>query len=115
MNSATLSQLLGIDFFPLFLYLKIIKAFFVLNNFREQVRVNGFGVFLMFIFPGAYVDLCSDHLLVLSPIRQLRIFCAGVWHNFMLVLFAVLLLQVHPYFVENFFIKGAHVTKIAKV
>jgi hypothetical protein len=40
---------------------------------REQVRVNGFGVFLMFIFPGAYVDLCSDHLLIISPIRQLRL------------------------------------------
>lgn len=41
---------------------------------REQVRVNGFGVFVTFIFPGAFVDLCSDHLGVISPLRQLRIF-----------------------------------------
>jgi S2P endopeptidase len=41
---------------------------------REQVRVNGFGIFVTFIFPGAFVDLCSDHLLVISPLRQLRIF-----------------------------------------
>ena len=31
---------------------------------------------MMFIFPGAYVDLCTDHLLVVSPLRQLRLeFC----------------------------------------
>ena len=41
---------------------------------REQVRVNGFGVFVTFIFPGAFVDLCTDHLSVISPLRQLRIF-----------------------------------------
>ena len=41
---------------------------------REQVRVNGFGIFVTFIFPGAFVDLCSDHLQVISPLRQLRIF-----------------------------------------
>lgn len=40
--------------------------------YREQVRVNGFGIFIMFIFPGAYVDLCSDHLMIISPLRQLR-------------------------------------------
>lgn len=41
---------------------------------REQVRVNGFGIFVTFIFPGAFVDLCTDHLSVISPLRQLRIF-----------------------------------------
>lgn len=79
---------------------------------REQVRVNGFGVFIMFIFPGAYVDLCSDHLQIISPIRQLRIFCGGVWHNLVLVLAAVLIIQAHPYFLQTFFNKNAYVASI---
>lgn len=66
----------------------------------------------MFIFPGAYVDLCTDHLIVISPIRQLRIFCAGVWHNFMLVLIAFALLKSHPIFVNNVFIKRPHVSNV---
>ena len=69
---------------------------------REQVRVNGFGIFVMFIFPGAYVDLCSDHLKIISPMSQLRIFCAGVWHNIVLVLVAALLIELHPLFLNAF-------------
>ena len=82
---------------------------------REQVRVNGFGIFLMFIFPGAYVDLCSDHLMILSPLRQLRIFCAGVWHNLILVFMALACLQVHPLMVRALFYRKAHVAHILKV
>lgn len=63
----------------------------------EQVRVNGFGVFLLFLYPGAFVDLHSDHLSVISPRRQLRIYCAGVWHNIILVVFAVGFLWTLPY------------------
>jgi S2P endopeptidase len=66
----------------------------------------------MCIFPGAYVDLCTDHLIVISPIRQLRIFCAGVWHNFMLVLIAFALLKSHPIFIDNLFIKKPHVSSV---
>lgn len=78
------------------------------------MRVNGFGIFLMFIFPGAYVDLCSDHLMVISPIRQLRIFCAGVWHNFILVLVCALGLLVHPFMVSLLFYQSVHVTGVLK-
>ncbi|XP_072018604.1 membrane-bound transcription factor site-2 protease-like [Amphiura filiformis] len=35
---------------------------------REQVRVNGFGIFLMVVYPGAFVDLHTDHL---RPYQQL--------------------------------------------
>lgn len=69
----------------------------------------------MFIFPGAYVDLCSDHLMILSPLRQLRIFCAGVWHNLILVLVALACLQVHPLMVRGLFDRKAHVAHILKV
>ena len=32
--------------------------------YREQVHVNGFGLFVMAIYPGAFVDLYTEHLQV---------------------------------------------------
>ena len=69
----------------------------------EQVRVNGFGVFMLFLYPGAFVDLHSDHLSVISPQRQLRIYCAGVWHNVILVLCALGFLWTLPYSLAPFY------------
>ncbi|KAG8507159.1 Membrane-bound transcription factor site-2 protease, partial [Galemys pyrenaicus] len=43
---------------------------------REQVRFNGFGIFFFIIYPGAFVDLFTTHLQLISPVQQLRIFCA---------------------------------------
>lgn len=59
----------------------------------ENVKVNGFGFFVMLIYPGAYVDLSSDHLAKISPFRQLRIYCAGAWHNIVLALFCMILVK----------------------
>ena len=80
----------------------------------EQVRVNGFGVFMLFLYPGAFVDLHSDHLAVISPKRQLRIYCAGVWHNVILVIFSLLLLWGLPLLLAPFYTTGigAHVTAV---
>ena len=72
----------------------------------EQVRVNGFGVFMLFLYPGAFVDLHSDHLSVISPRRQLRIYCAGVWHNVILVICALLLLWALPLSLAPFYTTG---------
>lgn len=69
----------------------------------EQVRVNGFGVFMLFLYPGAFVDLHSDHLSVISPRRQLRIYCAGVWHNVILVVCAMGFLWTLPYSLAPFY------------
>lgn len=63
---------------------------------REQVRVNGFGVFVFVVYPGAFVDLFTTHLTLISPAQQLRIFCAGVWHNFVLCLAALGFLFLLP-------------------
>jgi S2P endopeptidase len=57
----------------------------------EGRTVRGFGVFIFLIYPGALVDISND-LHVISPLRQLRIFCAGAWHNFVLVIVAYLVL-----------------------
>ena len=63
---------------------------------RERVQVHGFGVFIIGVYPGAFVDLNSDQLAALSPARQLRVYCAGVWHNFVLSLACVALLAAMP-------------------
>ena len=80
----------------------------------EQVRVNGFGIFLLFLYPGAFVDLHSDHLAVISPKRQLRIYCAGVWHNVILVVCSLLLLWGLPLLLAPFYTSGigAYVTSV---
>jgi len=73
------------------------------------VRVNGFGLFLLIMYPGAYVDLSTDHLQVVSPVRQLRIYCAGVWHNFVIVVFGVLMLYLLPFLLIGVYSTGAAV------
>ena len=84
---------------------------------REQVRVDGFGLFLLLIYPGAYVNLSSEQLQIISPIRQLRIYCAGVWHNFIIVLVAIAILFVYPYTLIPFYTtgKGVVITSVSEV
>jgi len=84
---------------------------------REQVRVNGFGMFFMAVYPGAFVDLYTEHLTVISPLRQLRIYCAGVWHNAVLVLVGLVLLWSLPYFLVPIYVtgQGAVVLNVLKV
>ncbi|KAL6462704.1 hypothetical protein MHYP_G00291260 [Metynnis hypsauchen] len=74
---------------------------------REQVRLNGFGMFMFVIYPGAFVDLFTTHLNLISPVQQLRIFCAGVWHNFMLCVAAVCFLLLLPLLLFPFYYTGA--------
>ncbi|KAG0294068.1 Membrane-bound transcription factor site-2 protease [Linnemannia gamsii] len=51
---------------------------------REKVQVSSTGIFLYILYPGAFVDISSRALAIMSPIQQLRVVCAGVWHNFVL-------------------------------
>ncbi|XP_035272278.1 membrane-bound transcription factor site-2 protease isoform X1 [Anguilla anguilla] len=74
---------------------------------REQVRLNGFGMFVFVIYPGAFVDLFTTHLQLISPIQQLRIFCAGVWHNFMLCVVALSFLLLLPLILFPLYTTGA--------
>ncbi|XP_076868800.1 membrane-bound transcription factor site-2 protease [Brachyhypopomus gauderio] len=73
---------------------------------REQVRLNGFGMFMFVIYPGAFVDLFTTHLNLISPVQQLRIFCAGVWHNFILCVVAVCFLFLLPLLLFPFYYTG---------
>ncbi|KAJ1940260.1 hypothetical protein FBU59_003865 [Linderina macrospora] len=47
----------------------------------SRVPLRQFGVFIMGIYPGAFVDLEATELEKRPVIEQLRIVCAGVWHN----------------------------------
>lgn len=51
----------------------------------------------MFIYPGAFVEIREDFLSnTTPPYKQLKIVCAGVWHNFTLALLAVALVGLVP-------------------
>ncbi|KAM3836662.1 membrane-bound transcription factor site-2 protease isoform 1-T1 [Vipera latastei] len=74
---------------------------------REQVRFNGYGIFIFIVYPGAFVDLFTTHLQLISPIQQLRIFCAGVWHNFVLGAAGLVVLFFLPAILYPFYYTGA--------
>ncbi|CAF1047392.1 unnamed protein product [Adineta ricciae] len=80
----------------------------------EQVRLNGCGYFLFLLYPGAYVDLNHEQVEMISAYRQLRIYCAGVYHNLVLVLFALGFLLMNPFFVRNFYTETAMVSRVVK-
>ncbi|CAF3695094.1 unnamed protein product [Rotaria sordida] len=80
----------------------------------EQIRVNGCGYFLFLLYPGAYVDLHQEQLQMISAVRQLRIYCAGVFHNMILVAIAVIFLLLNPMFLRYFYTEAATVYRVAK-
>lgn len=57
--------------------------------------VTSFGMFLMFIYPGAFVDIPVEDFHFSNPqptrrdlLASLKVFTAGGWHNFVLALLA---------------------------
>ncbi|KAJ2074592.1 hypothetical protein GGI03_002242 [Coemansia sp. RSA 2337] len=60
---------------------------------RANIRLRSFGLFVMGVYPGAFVDLPRDKLEQAPPTQQLRIVCAGVWHNAVTALLAWLLVH----------------------
>uniref|UniRef100_UPI00358DFB27 membrane-bound transcription factor site-2 protease-like n=1 Tax=Myxine glutinosa TaxID=7769 RepID=UPI00358DFB27 len=64
---------------------------------RDGVGLNSCGIFLFVLYPGAFVNLYTTQLHHLSPMRQLRIYCAGVWHNMVLAIVALALLLLLPW------------------
>ena len=70
---------------------------------NEKVKVNGVGLFCFIIYPAAFVDLCSEDLGTLTPRKRLRIYCAGVCHNFFLALVAIVLLLLAPFILSLFY------------
>ena len=77
--------------------------------YSEQVHVKGFGVFFLVLYPGAFVDIATDQLLSASPRQQLRIFCAGVWHNIVIVVMAIIVLLSLPTLLSPAYLSGRSV------
>ena len=50
------------------------------------------GFTVLFVLPAAFVELPTDNVLALPPLRQIKIYCAGVWHNIVLSVAAFFLL-----------------------
>jgi len=63
-------------------------CFFTIKQNSERCRVSAFGLFIMYIYPGAFVDI-GESVHKLPPLAQLRIFCGGVWHNAVLAILCV--------------------------
>ncbi|KAI9228935.1 MAG: hypothetical protein DHS80DRAFT_22775 [Piptocephalis tieghemiana] len=57
-----------------------------------SVPVRSFGLFLLLLFPGAFVRLDEESLSSQSSKTQWKIAAAGIWHNLLLLLLASLLL-----------------------
>ncbi|XP_047127546.1 membrane-bound transcription factor site-2 protease isoform X1 [Hydra vulgaris] len=76
---------------------------------RERVNVNSFGLFLFFIYPGAFVELNSEEVEDISPFCKLRIVCAGVWHNFILAMFMLLFSFLIPHILSSIYLTGSGV------
>ena len=72
----------------------------------ETVRINGWGMFLLLVYPGAYVELHPDHLALISAARQLRIYCAGVWHNLVMTLCGIATFLLLPLMLMPLYSKG---------
>ncbi|KAF9358905.1 Membrane-bound transcription factor site-2 protease [Mortierella sp. NVP85] len=60
---------------------------------RERAQVSSTGIFLYILYPGAFVDIPSRALAIMSPLQQLRVICAGVWHNIVLFIAAWIFLS----------------------
>eukprot|EP00947_MAST-08B_sp_MAST-8B-sp1_P004637 g4637.t1 len=60
----------------------------------EGRSISGAGVFVAVCFPGAYVRIADEVREQLSPPAQLRVYCAGVWHNFVLCVAAYACIQM---------------------
>ena len=72
----------------------------------ENVQVLGFGVFVLFLLPAAFVDLPTDQLMDKSSMAKLRVFSAGVWHNLILVFVGYLISESLPWLVTPLYTSG---------
>lgn len=59
---------------------------------REDVQLFGVGMFIAFTIPIAYVHISNEQLVTLPLWNQLRITCAGIWHNIILATVAAAIL-----------------------
>lgn len=73
------------------------------------MHIDGIGLTIVLIVPVVMVHLNTQQYDALPPKRQLRITCAGIWHNFVLTIAAMLLLILLPFLLYPFFDIGTGV------
>uniref|UniRef100_A0AAF5DF63 Membrane-bound transcription factor site-2 protease n=1 Tax=Strongyloides stercoralis TaxID=6248 RepID=A0AAF5DF63_STRER len=110
---------LPISQIPIFIIVLIICGIFheighAIASLHCNVTVNGFGIFIIAVYPGAFTDINTQQLERLSYSSKLWIFCAGIWHNLTLsALFALLFFTssflLSPLYSEN---NGILVTEV---
>ncbi|CAB4386799.1 unnamed protein product [Rhizophagus irregularis] len=61
--------------------------------YRESVPIDYTGIFLYFFYPGAFVSFSDLHFNKCLFREKLRILCAGVWHNIVIFLFGMFILN----------------------
>ncbi|KAF7721831.1 hypothetical protein EC973_004094 [Apophysomyces ossiformis] len=69
------------------------EAGHAIASFSERVPIQSSGVFMYYLYPGAFVNIPDQQLQMLSPFKQLKIVCAGVWHNLILYLITMMFLS----------------------
>jgi len=77
--------------------------------------VNGFGIFLLAVYPGAFTEIHSESLARSTTSQKLRIYGAGIWHNLLLAVVAVGVLYGLPTLLYPLYSmdKGILVTDVA--
>nr|XP_015910172.1 membrane-bound transcription factor site-2 protease isoform X2 [Parasteatoda tepidariorum] len=63
---------------------------------REKVPVESCGFALALILPVAFVNLDYRRMSICSSKQQLRVYCAGVWHNLVLLLLSLFFVNYAP-------------------
>ncbi|XP_066595263.1 membrane-bound transcription factor site-2 protease [Prorops nasuta] len=73
---------------------------------KEDVQLFGLGVFIVFFIPIAFVRISSEQLAALPLKNQLRVTCAGVWHNLIFATLAATILMLSTWFWTPLYILG---------
>ncbi|CAJ0943218.1 unnamed protein product, partial [Mesorhabditis belari] len=100
---------------PIFMFVLVIAA--VLHELghawaarMENIRVSGFGVFVLGIYPGAFTEIDDIGLNQRPTWSRLRVYCAGVWHNLVLAALGFALVYSTPFLLAPLFVTGHGVT-----
>ncbi|CEP08682.1 hypothetical protein [Parasitella parasitica] len=64
------------------------EAGHAIASYSQGVPIQSSGMFVAYLYPGAFVNIPDQQLQSLNPFKQLRIICAGVWHNLVLYAFS---------------------------
>lgn len=82
---------------------------------RERVPFSGFGVFFTFMHPAAYAEfrVSFEHL---THAQQLKIYCAGAWHNVVIAIACIALFLSFPILMSPFYSQsnGMVITNVVK-